>query len=421
MAKPTHRPFTFDVVILGSGAAGLAVALDLPDHLSVAILSKNAVGGSTPWAQGGIAAVVESTDSIDEHVNDTLVAGAGLCDVAAVKHTVYAGEDSIQWLVAQGTHFDEADGKFHLTREGGHSHRRVLHAADATGAEIHRALVTQARSRKNLRFFDQRVAVDLIVDKTLPREQRQVQGVYALHLGKGAVQAFAASAVVLATGGASKAYFYTSNPAGASGDGIAMAYRAGCRVANMEFNQFHPTCLRHPDAKTFLISEALRGEGGRLTLPDGEPFMHRHDERGELAPRDVVARAIDFEMKRLGAEHLYLDISHRPAQFIEHHFPTIMEKCAQYGIDIRKQPIPVVPAAHYTCGGVMVDLTARPTSTAYTRSARSATQAFMALIAWPVIPCWSASFGVAAQPLISPKPSAPRSIPLMLRPGTTLK
>ena len=351
----SYAPFAFDVVILGSGAAGLACALDLPEHLTVAVLSKNAVGGSTPWAQGGIAAVVESTDSLEEHVQDTLVAGGGLCDEGAVRHTVEAGEDSINWLVEQGTHFDESDGKFHLTREGGHSHRRVLHAADATGAEIYRALVTQAHERSNIRFFDQRVAVDLIVDKSLPIEQRQVRGVYAYHLGKQRVQTFAAKAVVLATGGASKVYFYTSNPAGASGDGIAMAYRAGCRVANMEFNQFHPTCLRHPDAKTFLISEALRGEGGRLTLPDGEPFMHRHDPRGELAPRDVVARAIDFEMKRLGAEHLYLDISHKPRDFIQKHFPTIMEKCAEYGIDISQQPIPVVPAAHYTCGGVMVD------------------------------------------------------------------
>ncbi|WP_420550432.1 L-aspartate oxidase [Litorivicinus lipolyticus] len=355
MPKPTNRPFTFDVVILGSGAAGLAAAIDLPAHLSVAILSKNAVGGSTPWAQGGIAAVVESTDSLEEHVQDTMIAGAGLCDEAAVRHTVNAGEDSIQWLLEQGTHFDESDGKFHLTREGGHSHRRVLHAADATGAEIHRALLAQAHSRSNLRFFDQRVAVDLIVDRSLARDQRRIQGVYAFHLGKNQVQTFAAKAVILATGGASKVYFYTSNPAGASGDGIAMAYRAGCRVANMEFNQFHPTCLHHPDAKSFLISEALRGEGGRLTLPDGEPFMHRHDPRGELAPRDVVARAIDFEMKRLGAQHLYLDISHKPADFIRKHFPTIAVKCAEYGIDITREPIPVVPAAHYTCGGVMVD------------------------------------------------------------------
>ncbi len=355
MPNPSLRPFPFDVVILGSGAAGLAAAIDLPAHLSVAILSKNAVGGSTPWAQGGIAAVVESTDSLEEHVQDTLVAGAGLCDEDAVRYTVNSGEDSIQWLVEQGTHFDESDGKFHLTREGGHSHRRVLHAADATGAEIHRALLAQAHSRSNLRFFDQRVAVDLIVDRSLPRDQRRIQGVYAFHLGKNQVQTFAAKAVILATGGASKAYFYTSNPSGASGDGIAMAYRAGCRVANMEFNQFHPTCLRHPDAKTFLISEAIRGEGGRLTLPDGEPFMHRHDERGELAPRDVVARAIDFEMKRLGAQHLYLDISHKPADFVTKHFPTIAERCMEYGIDITRQPIPVVPAAHYTCGGVMVD------------------------------------------------------------------
>ena len=354
MAK-SYAPFAFDVVILGSGAAGLACALDLPEHLSVAVLSKNAVGGSTPWAQGGIAAVVESTDSLEEHIQDTLIAGAGLCEEQAVRHTVESGEDSINWLVEQGTHFDESNGKFHLTREGGHSHRRVLHAADATGAEIHRALVAKARSRSNIRFFDQRVAVDLIVDKRLPVNERRVTGVYAYHLGKSRVQTFAARAVVLATGGASKAYFYTSNPSGASGDGIAMAYRAGCRVANMEFNQFHPTCLRHPDAKTFLISEALRGEGGRLTLPDGEPFMQRHDPRGELAPRDVVARAIDFEMKRLGAEHLYLDISHKPASFIQKHFPTILEKCAEYGIDMTRQPIPVVPAAHYTCGGVMVD------------------------------------------------------------------
>ncbi len=346
--------YQHDVLIIGSGAAGLALALQLPAHCKAAVLSKGELTqGSTYWAQGGMAAVLDDDDTLASHIEDTLNAGAGLCRREAVEFTVSHGRSTVDWLLEQGVQFDRrGEGKgeeFHLTMEGGHSHRRVIHAADATGRAISEVLVENTLAADNVELFSHRVAVDLI------RAEDRVQGAYVLNRQSGHVDLFSARFVVLATGGASKAYLYTSNPDGASGDGIAMAWRAGCRVANLEFNQFHPTCLFHPQAKSFLISEALRGEGGKLLLEDGTRFMHKFDERAELAPRDVVARAIDFEMKRTGSDCVYLDISHKPREFIEQHFPTISSRCLDFGIDICEQPIPVVPAAHYTCGGVVVD------------------------------------------------------------------
>src|SRR5690554_1599500 len=355
--------FGHDVLIIGSGAAGLSLALMLPDNLRIAVLSKGPLGdGSTPRAQGGVAAVLDDRDTVDSHVQDTLVAGAGLCNVEAVRFTVENSRTAIQWLIDQGVPFtreespDEDSGfAFHLTRENEHSHRRIIHAADATGAAIFDTLLGKARQRPNIELLEDRVAVDLITEHKLGRTGRRCLGAYVLNRASGEVDTFAARFVVLACGGAAKVYLYTSNPDGATGDGIAMAWRAGCRVGNLEFNQFHPTCLYHPQAKNFLITEALRGEGALLRLPSGERFMPRFDARAELAPRDVVARAIDHEMKRLGIDCVYLDISHKPAAFIREHFPTVYERCLEFGIDITRQPIPVVPAAHYTCGGVVVD------------------------------------------------------------------
>lgn len=340
-----------DVLIIGSGAAGLALALHLPEESMIAVISKSDLSqGATLYAQGGIAAVLDPKDSIESHVQDTLAAGAGLCDKTAVEFTVSNSQSCIEWLIKQGVNFSlEANGEYHLTKEGGHSRRRVLHAADATGRAISEVLSERVKKADNVDIYTHRVAVDLIVKDSC------CHGAYVLNQNSGAVELFSAKFVILATGGASKAYLYTSNPDGASGDGIAMAWRAGARVANMEFNQFHPTCLYHPKAKTFLITEAIRGEGGHLLLPDGSRFMHRFDKRLELAPRDIVARAIDHEMKRLGSDCVYLDISHKPKEFLQEHFPNIMSRCLEYGIDICSEPIPVVPAAHYTCGGVMVN------------------------------------------------------------------
>jgi len=350
-----------DVLIIGSGAAGLTAALNLSSDLDIAVISKTTLdSGSTQWAQGGIAAVLDETDSEEAHVADTLNAGAGLCHEDAVRRTVHDGQKSIEWKVQQGVHFTRSDGEhFHLTREGGHSHRRIIHAADATGQAVSTVLCQRARDAANIHIYENRMALDLITHKKLFLPGNRCVGAYVFNRDSQEVELFQARFVVLATGGASKAYLYTSNPDGATGDGIAIAWRAGCRVANMEFNQFHPTCLYHPRAKSFLISEAVRGEGGHLLLPDGSRFMDRFDERGELAPRDIVARAIDHEMKRLGADCLYLDISHKPASFITEHFPTIAERCLEYGIDITHEPIPIVPAAHYTCGGILVDEQAR--------------------------------------------------------------
>ena len=353
-----------DVLIIGSGAAGLTLALTLPPSLSVAVLSKgDLANGSTYWAQGGVAAVLDDTDTVESHVADTLDAGGGLCREDAVRFTVEHSREAIQWLIEQGVPFtrddehDREDGgfEFHLTREGGHSHRRIIHAADATGAAIFNTLLEQTRRRPNVELLEQRVAVDLITERKLGRPGQRCLGAYVLNRATGEVDTFQARFVILATGGAAKVYLYTSNPDGACGDGIAMAWRAGCRVGNLEFNQFHPTCLYHPQAKSFLVTEALRGEGATLKLPNGERFMPRFDSRAELAPRDIVARAIDHEMKRLGVDCVYLDISHKPAEFVKSHFPTVYERCLSFGIDITKEPMPVVPAAHYTCGGVVVD------------------------------------------------------------------
>jgi L-aspartate oxidase len=357
-----------DVLIIGSGAAGLTLALTLPQHLRIAVLSKGELAnGSTYWAQGGVAAVLDDTDTVESHVADTLNAGGGLCREDAVRFTVEHSREAIQWLIAQGVPFTRGDEheredggfEFHLTREGGHSHRRIIHAADATGAAIFNTLLQQARQRPNIELLEQRVAVDLITERKLGRPGQRCLGAYVLNRQSGEVDTCHARFVILATGGAAKVYLYTSNADGACGDGIAMAWRAGCRVGNLEFNQFHPTCLYHPQAKNFLITEALRGEGALLKLPNGERFMPRFDPREELAPRDIVARAIDHEMKRLGVDCVYLDISHKPAEFIKAHFPTVYERCLQFGIDITRQPIPVVPAAHYTCGGVLIDSSGR--------------------------------------------------------------
>lgn len=359
--NPMPQSHEYDVLIIGSGAAGLTVALNLPAHLRVAVISKAEItSGATLWAQGGIAAVLDSEDSVEDHITDTLAAGGGLCHADAVRYTVEHARESIEWLIASGVNFTRDENEqLHLTREGGHSHRRIIHAADATGNAVSTALSDQAASRPNIDLLSNRVAVDLITNRKLSLPGNRCVGAYILNLEDNHVELFRARFTVIATGGASKAYRYTTNPDGASGDGIAMAWRAGCRVGNMEFNQFHPTCLYHPHAKSFLITEAVRGEGGVLLLPDGTRFMDRFDKRAELAPRDIVARAIDHEMKRLGADHLYLDISHKPASFIREHFPTIHEKCLSFGIDITREPIPVVPAAHYTCGGILTDERAR--------------------------------------------------------------
>jgi len=355
-----------EVLVLGSGAAGLSCALRLAAAgRKVAVVSKSlASSGSTLWAQGGISAVLDAEDSTENHVQDTLTAGAGLCDEPAVRYTVERGAACIHWLLEQGVEFTRdaeptATG-LHLTREGGHSHRRIVHAADATGHAVESTLVAVACRHPNIRVLERSMAVDLILD----HDGSRACGAYLLDRETGHVSSFSAKAVVLATGGANQVYLYSSNPFGASGDGIAIAWRAGCRVANMEFMQFHPTTLYHKDARNFLISEALRGEGAQLRLPmadgsAGERFMPRFDARAELAPRDIVARAIDHEMKRLGLRHVLLDITHKPAAFVIEHFPSIHAQCLKFGIDITRQPIPVVPSAHFTCGGVLTDLAAR--------------------------------------------------------------
>ena len=352
--------FHHDVLVVGSGAAGASLALRLADRgHQVAVLSKsNVSSGSTRYAQGGVAAVLDSEDSIESHIQDTLIAGAGLCHEESVRFTVENGPDVIQWLIEQGMNFtrDPDSGDFHLTQEGGHSHRRILHTADATGEAVSTTLTGKLNSHPQIEVFEDHVIVDLITQSDRNSRKIRCSGAYILDKHSDRVHVFLARAVVLATGGASKVYLYSSNPEGASGDGIAAAWRKGCRVANMEFNQFHPTCLFHPDAGSFLLTEALRGEGAYLRLPDGERFMPRFHERAELAPRDIVARAIDHEMKRLGADCVYLDISHKPAEFIDQHFPTVKRECLRFGFDLTRDRIPVVPAAHYTCGGILTDL-----------------------------------------------------------------
>lgn len=359
-----------DILIIGSGAAGLTLALRSADFARVTVLSKGSLQeGATFYAQGGIAAVLDDSDSIESHVEDTLTAGVGLCHRPVVEHMVSHSAEAVGWLVAQGVPFTSKQGNtgssakpdaatlssLHLTQEGGHSHRRIIHATDATGKAVFETLRGRAEEHPNIQLLEGCTAVDIVTQPAQNGSGRVCVGVYVLNQESRKVEAIRARFVALATGGASKAYLYTTNPDGASGDGIAMAWRAGCRVANMEFNQFHPTCLYHPHAKSFLITEALRGEGAYLELPDGERFMERFDQRKELAPRDIVARAIDHEMKRLGCDCVFLNISHKPADFIRNHFPTIYERCLHFGIDITRERIPVVPAAHYTCGGVMVN------------------------------------------------------------------
>lgn len=354
----------FDVLIIGSGLAGLSLALRTAAHKKICLVSKRKINDSASnWAQGGIAAVLNDSDSIEAHIQDTLIAGAGLCDAAVTKKVVEHGKETIEWLIEQGVNFtrEHDDSGYHLTREGGHSHRRVIHAADATGHAVQTTLAEKVRLHPNITLLENHIAVDLITTHKVKNTNTQVSdnnaclGAYVLDNNTGKVITIGAQHTVLATGGAGKVYLYTTNPDISTGDGIAMAWRAGCRVANMEFIQFHPTCLFHPHAKSFLISEIVRGEGGLLKLPDGTRFMPDHDPREELAPRDVVARAIDFEMKKRGLDCVYLDISHKSLAFIQEHFPNIYRRCLELGIDISKTPIPVVPAAHYTCGGVMTD------------------------------------------------------------------
>ncbi|MCC6522479.1 MAG: L-aspartate oxidase [Polyangiaceae bacterium] len=370
-------PIHTDFLVIGSGVAGLTFALDAAAAGEVTLVTKRAPEESnSTYAQGGIAAVTDPTDTFDAHIRDTLVAGAGLCHEVAVERTVRDGPARIAELRLRGAAFDvDESGALSLTREGGHSARRVVHATDATGREVTRALLAACARHPNIRVLDGHTAIDLIMLTNYGGPERCV-GAYVLNekgapagseatAGAGStvptVETFLARATVLAAGGAGKVYLYTTNPDVATGDGVAMAYRAGAEIGNMEFYQFHPTCLFHPKAKSFLISEALRGEGAILRLPDGTAFMEKHDARKELAPRDIVARAIDYEMKRLGVEHVLLDITHKPASFVTKHFPTIHEACLSFGLDITREPIPVVPAAHYMCGGITTDMHGRTT------------------------------------------------------------
>lgn len=352
----------FDALIIGSGLGGMTMALHLADHLKVGLITKRELrDGGSGWAQGGIAAVLDGTDSVELHIRDTHVAGAGLCDPESTRFIVEHSKEAIDWLIQMGVPFtkdtegDSAYQGYHLTREGGHSHRRIIHAADATGAAVIDTLANKVAAHPNITVLESHIAVDLITDHKLGREGKHCYGAYVYDKVSDRVETIRAKSTVLASGGAGKVYLYTTNPDVATGDGIAMGWRAGCRVSNMEFIQFHPTCLYHPHAKSFLITEAVRGEGGILKLPDGTRFMPQHDERAELAPRDIVARAIDFEMKKGGFDCVYLDISYKPAAFIKEHFPNIYLRCLELGIDITKEPIPVVPAAHYTCGGIVSD------------------------------------------------------------------
>ncbi|WGW00765.1 L-aspartate oxidase [Vibrio sp. YMD68] len=357
-----NREHQCDVLVVGGGAAGLSLALRVAEHGKVIVLSKGPLSeGATYYAQGGIAAVFDESDSIESHVQDTKVAGAGLCEEGTVRFIAENAKECVQWLIDGGVPFDRVEDdtddkpRYHLTREGGHSHRRILHAADATGMAMQTSLQANVLRHPNIEILERHNTLDLITEDKIGGDANKVVGAYIWNRNEEHVETVRSKFVVLATGGASKVYQYTSNPDVSSGDGIAMAWRAGCRVANLEFNQFHPTCLFHPEARNFLLTEALRGEGAYLLRPDGTRFMKDFDERGELAPRDVVARAIDFEMKRLGADCMYLDISHKPADFIEKHFPTIHMRLQDLGIDMTKEAIPIVPAAHYTCGGVIVD------------------------------------------------------------------
>ncbi|MDH0344180.1 L-aspartate oxidase [Chromobacterium haemolyticum] len=351
----------FDVLIIGSGLAGMTLALHLAESRKVGLITKrDLLEGSSTYAQGGIAAVLDTEDSVEEHIRDTLIAGAGLCNEEAARFIVEHSKEAIDWLIALGVPFTKDETHrtgYHLTREGGHSHRRIIHAADATGAAVTSTLGQKIKAHPNITELEEHIAIDLITSRKLGLPGNRAYGVYALDKQADQVVTIAAKHTILASGGAGKVYLYTTNPDTATGDGIAMGWRAGCRVGNMEFMQFHPTCLYHPHSKSFLITEAVRGEGGILKLPDGTRFMPEHDPRAELAPRDVVARAIDFEMKKHGLDCVYLDISYKPAHFIREHFPNIYAHCLELGIDITQQPIPVVPAVHFTCGGLVTDLT----------------------------------------------------------------
>ena len=356
--------FDADVLIVGSGAAGLTAALNLAETRKVAVIAKGGLAeGATSWAQGGIAAVLEQGDSFEAHVNDTMIAGAGLNDLKVVEHVVESAPRAIQHLIDAGVPFATEGNALHLTREGGHSHRRIVHVADATGYAVQQALEGAAAKHPNITLVPDMVAIDLVTGRhaTHFSTSGAVHGLYAWNRKTRRVETLTGRATILATGGAGRAYLYSTAPRGATGDGIAMAWRAGCRVSNMEMMQFHPTCLYNLQVKNFLITEAVRGEGGQLKLPPGVKgartrFMPRFDERAELAPRDIVARAIDHEIKRLGLDYVHLDISHRDPDFVKAHFPNIYEKLLGLGIDITAEPIPVVPAQHYTCGGVVVDL-----------------------------------------------------------------
>ena len=345
-----------DILIIGSGAAGLTAAIELSDRFKVAVISKNQIIDSSTWyAQGGIAAVLAKEDSTKSHIEDTLKVGDGLCNREAVEFCIENGREAISWLEDCGVVFtkNKKNSDLHLTQEGGHSFRRVVHADDATGREVSDSLAAKVLRNKNIKILENHLAVDLII------KNKKCFGAYVFNKNKEKVLTISAGAVILATGGASKAYLYTSNPDGASGDGYALAWRAGCRLENMEFNQFHPTCLFHPEAKSFLISEALRGEGAILKTLSGVPFMKKYNSKGDLASRDIVARSIDNEMKVSGTDNVFLDISHRPPKEIKKSFPSIFKKCLEFGFDITKSPIPVVPAAHYTCGGIVTDLDGR--------------------------------------------------------------
>ena len=355
-----NDPHSSDILVIGSGAAGLTAALNLAARFKVTVLAKGALNeGSTAWAQGGIAAVLEPGDTFENHIEDTIVAGAGLNNRATVEMVVENAPAAIERLAKLGVPFNTDKGALHLTREGGHSHRRIVHVDDATGWAVQEALLKAARANPNITLVPDMVVIDLATSRHEERYSGagNVWGVYAFNRATSRVELFTANATVLATGGAGRTYLFSTAPRGATGDGIAMAWRAGCRISNMEFMQFHPTCLYNLEVKNFLITEAVRGEGGRLINPQtGKRFMADYDhERMELAPRDVVARANDAEIKRDGLDFVHLDISHMPPEFVKGHFPNIYEKLLGLGIDMTTQPIPVVPAQHYTCGGIVID------------------------------------------------------------------